>query len=113
VLAPIVEELLQTGTQPKPYIGITGTDITEETAPMYKLPVGALVLEVVEGGPAEQAGLKVGDVITQFNGKTIMNMDALIAAVGEVKVGDTVDLHAIRDGETGVDLKIRIADKNG
>ena len=113
VLAPIVEELLQTGTQPKPYIGITGTDITEETAPMYKLPVGALVLEVVEGGPADQAGLEVGDVITQFNGKTVMDMDSLVKFVGEVKVGDVVELFAIRDGETGVELQIKIADKNG
>ena len=112
-IIPIVEELLETGTQPKPYIGITGTNITEETAPMYKLPVGALILEVVKGGPAEKAGLEVGDVITQFNGQTVMDMDSLVKQVNETKIGSTVDIYVIRNGETGVELKITIADKNG
>ena len=111
-ITPIVEELLTSGTQPKPYIGITGTNITEETAPMYKLPVGALVLEIVEGGPAEKAGLQVGDVITKFAGKTVMDMDTLVAMVGETKIGSTVDMYVIRDGNTGVELQIKIADKN-
>ena len=111
-IIPIVEELLQTGTQPKPYIGITGTNITEETAPMYKLPVGALVLEVTKGGPADKAGLKVGDVITQFNGQSIMDMDSLVENVNAVKIGSTVDIYVIRDGNDGVELKIKIEDKN-
>ena len=111
-IIPIVEELLQTGTQPKPYIGITGTNITEETAPMYKLPVGALVLEVTKGGPADKAGLEVGDVITQFNGQTVMDMDSLIESVNAVKIGSIVDMYVIRDGNDGVELKIKIEDKN-
>ena len=111
-ITPIVEELLKTGTQPKPYIGITGTDITEETAPMYKLPVGALVLEVIEGGPAEKAGLQVGDVITQFNGQTVMDMDSLVTQVSAAEIGSTLDMYVIRNGNTGVELKITIEDKN-
>ena len=111
-IMPIVEELLKTGTQPKPYIGITGTNITEETAPMYKLPVGALVLEVTEGSPAEKAGLQVGDVITQFDGQTVMDMDSLVERVSAAKIGSTVDMYVIRDGKDGVELQIRIEDKN-
>ena len=111
-IKPIVEELLKTGTQPKPYIGITGTNITEETAPQYKLPVGALVLEVTEGSPAEKAGLQVGDVITQFDGKTVRDMDSLVEKVNAAKIGSTVDMYVIRDGDVGVELKIKIADKN-
>ena len=111
-IMPIVEELLKTGTQPKPYIGITGTNITEETAPMYKLPVGALVLEVTEGSPAEKAGLQVGDVITQFDGQTVMDMDSLVERVSATKIGSTVDMYVIRDGKDGVELQIRIEDKN-
>ena len=111
-IKPIVEELLKTGTQPKPYIGITGTNITEETAPQYKLPVGALVLEVMEGSPAEKAGLQVGNVITQFDGKTVMDMNSLVEKVNAAKIGSTVDMYVIRDGDVGVELKIKIADKN-
>jgi len=111
-IIPIVEELLQTGTQPRPYIGITGTNITEETAPMYKLPVGALILEVVKGSPADKAGLEVGDVITQFDGQTIMDMDSLVEQVNKTRIGSTVDMYVIRDGNNGVELKIQIEDKN-
>ena len=111
-ITPIVEELLTSGTQPKPYIGITGTNITEETAPMYKLPVGALVLEVTEGSPADKAGLEVGDVITQFNGQTVMDMDSLVEMVNKAQIGKTLDIYVIRDGKDGVELKITIADKN-
>ena len=111
-IIPIVEELLTTGTQPKPYIGITGTNITEETAPMYKLPVGALILEITEGSPADKAGLEVGDVITQFNGQTVMDMDSLVKMVNEASIGSTVDMYVIRDGKDGFELKIKIEDKN-
>ncbi|NCC15649.1 MAG: PDZ domain-containing protein [Clostridia bacterium] len=112
VIVPVVEELLENGTQPKPFIGIKGTSITSENASLYKLPVGALVMEVTEGGPAEKAGLMVGDIITSFNGKTVMDMDSLVAIVGETKIGDTIDVHVVRNGETGHDLKLTISDKN-
>ncbi len=112
VIKPIVEDLLENGTQPKPYIGIKGTSITSENADLYKLPVGALIMEVAEGGPAEQAGIMVGDIITSFNGNTVMDMDSLVKIVGETKVGDTVDVHVVRDGKAGHDLKLTIADKN-
>lgn len=112
VIVPIVEELLENGTQPKPHIGIKGTSITSENANLYKLPVGALIMEVTEGGPAEEAGIMVGDIVTSFNGKTVMDMESLIQVVGETKVGDTVDIHVVRNGETGHDLKLTIADKN-
>ncbi len=113
VISPIVQDLLENGTQPKPYIGIKGTSITTENAELYKLPVGALIMEVAEGGPAEEAGIMVGDIITSFNGKTVMDMDSLVEVVGETKVGDVVDVHVVRNGETGHDLKLTIADKNG
>ncbi len=111
-IKPIVEELLESGTQPKPYIGITGTSITEENASLYKLPVGALIMEVTENGPAANAGLQVGDVITQYDGKTVMDMDTLVELVNGTEIGKTVDVHAVRDGQKSIDLKIKIGDKN-
>ena len=112
VITPIVETLFEEGTQPKPYIGIKGTSITTENAELYKLPVGALIMEVTVDSPAADAGLLVGDIVTEFNGKTIMNMDALSEAVSEVKIGSSVSVHVIRNGEESVDLTIAIADKN-
>ena len=111
-ITPIVEELLESGTQPKAYIGITGTSITEDNASLYKLPVGALIMEVTENGPAAEAGLQVGDVITQYDGKTVMDMDTLAELVNETEIGKTVDVHVVRDGQQSLDLKIKIGNKN-
>ncbi len=112
-IKPIVGELLETGTMPKPYIGVMGTSITSETAPLYKLPVGALIMEVVEGGPAEKAGIQVGDIITQYDGATVMDMDALVELVNQTEIGKTITIHVVRDGQTGLDLNVKIEDKNG
>ena len=112
VIMPIAEELLELGTIPTPHIGIRGTSITTENADLYKLPVGALIMEVAEGGPAEVSGIMVGDIITEFNGKIIMDMNMLVEAVGEVEIGQEVDVHIIRNGQSGIDLRIIIEDKN-
>ena len=61
---------------------------------------------------AEKAGLQVGDVITQFDGQTVMDMDSLVERVSAAKIGSTVDMYVIRDGNVGVELQIRIEDKN-
>ena len=106
-IKPVVEQLLETGTQPKPYIGITGTN-----ASLYNLPVGALVLEVEEDGPAAKAGLQSGDIITIFNGKDIKDMDSLVSALDGLEVGKKVELTIVRDNKQNKTLQISIADKN-
>lgn len=109
---PIMESLLTDGTAPSPYIGVVGTDITQDKASLYKLPVGALIMEVTEGGPAAQAGIQAGDIITEFNGKTVMDMESLADIISSMEVGQSASVHIIRNGETGMDLTITIADKN-
>ncbi len=106
-ITPIVEQLLETGTQPTPYIGITGTN-----ASLYNLEVGALVLEVVEDGPAAKAGLQSGDIITVFNGKNIKDMDSLLSALEGTKVGDKVSMTIVRNNKENKTLQITIANKN-
>ena len=107
VITPIVDDLLVTGTQPKPYIGIMGTD-----ASLYNLPVGALVVELEEDGPAVEAGLQVGDIITIFNGQDIKNMDALVEAVNEAEIGSMVKITIVRNAEEKMELEMYIQDKN-
>lgn len=111
-ITPIANELLEVGTQPKPYIGVTGTSITTDNAALYRLPVGALIMEVSEGGPAETAGIRVGDIVTEYDGKTVMDMDTLVELVNATEIGDTVDIHIVRDGKEGIDLSLTIWDKN-
>ena len=111
-VAAVAQDLLEDGTASTPYIGIIGTSITSGNASLYKLPVGALVVEVTEGGPAQQAGLQAGDIITEFNGQTVMDMETLTEIVKGTEIGQTVSVHIIRNGETGMDLSLTIADKN-
>lgn len=108
VITPIVDELLETGTQPKPYIGIMGTD-----ASLYNLPVGALIVEVEEDAPAEKGGLQVGDIITVFNGTDVKSMEELATAVGKAEIGSTVNITIVRNAEEKMELQMQIQDKNG
>ena len=104
--------LPEDGTVTTPYIGIMGTSITSENASLYKLPVGALIVEVTEGGPAAKAGIQAGDIITEFNGKTVMDMDSLSELVKETEIGQTVSVHIIRNGEKAMDVQLTVQDKN-
>jgi len=108
----IMEQLLVNGTTPQPYLGIMGSDITDDIADMYKLPVGVLVRQVLDGGGAEMAGLKEGDVIISFGGKSVMNMESLVKTLKEQKIGTTVEMGIIRDAKTSMTLNVKILDSN-
>lgn len=108
----IMEGLLVNGTTPQPYLGIMGSDITDDIADMYKLPVGVLVRQVLAGGGADMAGLKEGDVIISFAGKSVMNMESLISTLKEQEVGTTVEMGIIRDAKTSMTLNVKILDSN-
>jgi Do/DeqQ family serine protease len=60
---------------------------------------GALVSQVVDGSPADQAGIKAGDVITTINGRTVANAGELRNAIGLLRIGEKVELGLIREGK--------------
>ena len=60
---------------------------------------GALVSEVIDGSPADQAGLKAGDVITSINGRNLTNASELRNSIGLLRIGEKVELGLIRDGK--------------
>jgi S1-C subfamily serine protease len=61
---------------------------------------GAKITQIVAGAPAAKAGLKVGDVVTNFDGKTIGSADDLTAAVFQAKPGEKVSVTIQRNGST-------------
>ena len=108
---PIIENLLEEGTGEKPYLGIVGQSVTDDLAKLYGLPIGVYIAQVLEGGAADNGGIEEGDVIIEFNGEKIADMEALVSELKETNVGDKVKVKVIRDGET-VDIKVTIADAN-
>ena len=102
----IVESIIENGYVAKPYIGVTVTDVSEETMG-YGLPAGAAVKAVSEDSPAQKAGLQVNDIVTAVNGKEISGKTGLSEAVSAASVGDTLTLTVYRQGKTiSVDVTV-------
>lgn len=80
---PILEELMNENTREqleddkRGYLGITCADVTSEYSQIYNMPEGVCVTSVVSGGPADQAGIRKGDVITKFDGKSVTSYSKL------------------------------------
>jgi putative serine protease PepD len=90
----IADEIIRTGKATHPYVGVTaGPDTTGNSN-------GAKIISVVPGGPADKAGLRSDDVITEVQGKTIDGVDGLVAATRLHQVGDVVTITYLRDGQS-------------
>lgn len=96
---PILEEIISSGSIQRPYIGIYGTDMTNELASAYGLPLGVFIQGVTEGGPAERAGIKAYDVLIAVDNQKVMNMAELKEYISGKQVGDQVNITLIRDGK--------------
>ena len=105
----VVSQLREKGKVVRGWIGVTIQSVTPEIAQSFGLKEakGALVADVIAGGPADKAGIKRGDVILTFDGKNIKNSTDLPWLVAETPVGKTVDVKIIRNGkEMNVKMKI-------
>jgi S1-C subfamily serine protease len=113
----VSDQLLESGEVEHAFLGITGADLDQQLADALNLSVdqGALVQRVVEGGPADEAGIEAGDsrisvdgrpivaggdVITAVDGEAVIGMDDVAAAVNAKQPGDEIEVELLRDGET-------------
>ena len=110
----VVTRLIHGGKITRGYLGVSPEDITPGLADNFNLSSenGALVGDVEPDSPAEKAGLKAGDVITEFNGQTITDRNDLLLAVADCSPGQQVSLSYIRDGKTHT-LKVTLAARPG
>jgi serine protease Do len=97
----VVSELISKGNVSRGWMGISIQSVTEEMASSFGLPKaqGALVNDVVPGGPAAKAGLRQGDVITTFGGEKVKDVRQLQRLVGEAPIGKKVEVEFYRDGK--------------
>lgn len=106
----ISEQLISTGKVKRPYIGISGTDVSETLSEYYNIPVGVYVRSIQSDGPAKSSDLKPGDVIVKFNGEKIETMSQLNKKKNDCKIGDEVTLTVSRGGEE-VDIKVTLTEQ--
>lgn len=96
---PILEQLVENGEVIRPYLGIIGETLGTERAGTWGVPEGVLLVRVLMGTPARDAGLKAGDIVTEFDGTRITTMEELLGQLYFKQVGDLVEVKGNRDGE--------------
>lgn len=109
---PIITELVKNGSISRPYLGILGKDIDKNVSELYELPMGVFVSDVMEKSAADIAGLEKGDVIIEFEGEKIFAMEQLSKLIKDKKVGDTIKMKIIRNGNQKKELKAVLQEKN-
>ena len=99
----VVDELLERGHIARPYMGVAMQPVSVPENARAKLPpetrVGLLVTHVENGGPAEKAGVLLGDMFFEVGGTSLEHMDALQDSIRRAKVGDILQIRLIRAGE--------------
>ena len=106
----IYKQLISDGKVKRPYIGISGRDINEQTAKQYKLVEGVYIVSVEPYSSAEKAGLKSYDVITEVDGNKITSMDELNEIKNSHKIGDIINLKVYRDNNY-VDVQVTLGEQ--
>jgi serine protease Do len=107
----LIPQLREKGRVTRGWIGVMIQKVTPEIAESLGLSAsrGALVADVVKGGPAEAAGIKVGDVIVSFDGHDVKESTELPTLVAREKIGQEVPVVVMRDGKEEA-VTIRIAE---
>jgi S1-C subfamily serine protease len=85
----------------KPYLGVTMQELDEEVLRGLDAETvkGVLISQVLEGSPAEEAGIQDGDIVVEFDGKGVEAPDQLKDLVAKFRVGEAVKVKLLREGE--------------
>ncbi|MEM1140853.1 MAG: trypsin-like peptidase domain-containing protein, partial [Pseudomonadota bacterium] len=101
MVARVVDAALSGGRLVRPWIGVTGQDVTSDLAESLGLdrPGAVLIASVFPGGPGAKAGLTRGDVVLRADGFEVTDRQSLRYRVATVRPGETVDLLVLRNGK--------------
>ena len=105
----VLDQLVQTGAVTRGWIGVAVQELTPELAESLKItdPRGTLITEVFSGTPADQAGMKAGDVLIAVDGKPVADSTGMLALISAIAPGKGAALKVIR-AQTEVDLKVTV-----
>lgn len=98
----IVDQLKEYGDVTRGWLGITVQDLPEELADYFGIEdkEGALVTDVIEGDPADEAGIQKKDIIIKVDGKPIESSRSLLRKIAAMDVGEVVEIKMLREGKT-------------
>jgi S1-C subfamily serine protease len=105
----VADQLIDSGAVEHAYLGLQGQSVDGQVAELYGLDVdeGAVVAEVVPGGPADRAGLRRGDIVTALDDQPVTSMPELVGRLQQRRPGDEVTLRVHRDGQdTSVQVRL-------
>ena len=98
----VYEQIVKTGTVIRGFLGVDIQELTPDLATAFGLPAdvnGIVITHVAPNSPAEKAGLRPGDVITQFDGRPVRDAATLQSQIAAMKPGSQVSLVAMQDGK--------------
>ncbi|HEY1608836.1 MAG TPA: Do family serine endopeptidase [Paraburkholderia sp.] len=105
----VLESIITTGTVTRGWIGVEPQDVTPEIADSFglKQKSGAIVAGVLQGGPADKAGIKPGDILVTVNGQDITDTTRLLNVIAQIKPGTDAKVHLVRKNHD-LDLDVMI-----
>lgn len=108
----IVSQIVQKGYVSRPHLGVRWGWITPAVASRYRLPVeyGVFITEVIEGGPADRAGLQQGDILISINGEAFDDDHPFINMLFENEPGEIVTFVIVRDS-TEFDVEVELSEQ--
>jgi serine protease DegQ len=106
----VMESILTNGSVTRGWIGVEPQNLSKELAESLNLPkdtTGVLISGVLEGGPADKAGMKPGDVLTQVNGQPVNDVVTLLNRIAQTSPGDEAKINLLRKGRS-MTLKVQV-----
>ena len=105
----IMEQIIESGSVTRGWIGVEAQEITAELAESFNLPDtdGALIAGVVRGSPADKAGVRPGDVLLAVNGQTVSNPQVMLDLIADLKPDERANFRLRRDRSI-LELQVRI-----
>ena len=102
IVRPTIETLIRDGKVKHGHVGIGISDVTPENAKFFgdSSAMGGVVTQVEPDSPGAKAGLQIGDVVTEIDGRKVSDAGELQVVVGQKQPGTTIQLTVLRDGKT-------------
>jgi serine protease DegQ len=105
----VMEQIIQTGSVQRGWIGVGVQDLSQEIAESFRIPGtrGALITEVFRGTPADRGGIKVGDVLIAVDGKPVTDSSTMLNLIAALVPGSQATLRVMREAKP-LDLKVTV-----